>query len=119
MPSGWGKRLATASSAECFRKKSIFSVRLCELAAWRHPKPIPEPRAFPVAVDEKDYHHLSRFEIGGGKRISQHLSGPEHFGHSSERRSNCPTSRPPITASCATDAEYVRATNALAAGIQS
>jgi hypothetical protein len=28
---------------------------------------------FQITVDNKDYHHLSRFEIAGGKRISQHL----------------------------------------------
>ena len=27
--------------------------------------------------DDRDYHHLSRFEIDGAKRISQHLSEPQ------------------------------------------
>jgi len=27
-----------------------------------------------ITVGNRDYHHLSRFEIDGGKRISQHLS---------------------------------------------
>ena len=28
-----------------------------------------------MGVGNRDYHYLSRFEIDGGKRISQHLSG--------------------------------------------
>jgi hypothetical protein len=27
-----------------------------------------------IGVDNRDYHQLSQVEIGGGKRISQHLS---------------------------------------------
>ena len=27
-----------------------------------------------IDVENRDYHHLSQLEIGGGKRISQHLS---------------------------------------------
>jgi hypothetical protein len=30
---------------------------------------------FQIDVENRDYHHLSRFEIDGAKRISQHLSG--------------------------------------------
>jgi hypothetical protein len=30
-----------------------------------------------IGVENRDYHHLSHFEIGGAKRISQHLSGNE------------------------------------------
>jgi hypothetical protein len=33
---------------------------------------------FQIGVANRDYHHQSRFEIGGRKRISQHLFGPEH-----------------------------------------
>jgi hypothetical protein len=33
----------------------------------------------------RDYHHLSHFEIGGGKRIYQHLFSSERFGPSAER----------------------------------
>jgi len=29
-----------------------------------------------IGVENRDYHHLSQTEIDGGKRISQHLSGP-------------------------------------------
>ena len=29
---------------------------------------------FRIGVENRDYHHLSQFEIDGGKRISQHLS---------------------------------------------
>ena len=28
-----------------------------------------------IGVEKRDYHHLSRFEISGEKRISRHLSG--------------------------------------------
>ena len=31
-----------------------------------------------IDVDTRDYHHLFRFEIGGGKRISRHLSDCGH-----------------------------------------
>jgi hypothetical protein len=30
---------------------------------------------FGIGVENRDSHHLSQFEIDGGKRISQHLSG--------------------------------------------
>jgi hypothetical protein len=30
-------------------------------------------------VENRDYHHLSRFEIAGGTRIYRQLPGPEHF----------------------------------------
>jgi hypothetical protein len=53
MPSGWGKRLATAPSVECFRKKSTLSVRLCELAACRHLKPILDPDCFTFQFETK------------------------------------------------------------------
>jgi hypothetical protein len=33
----------------------------------------PEP-FFRITVANRDYHQLSRFEIGGAKRIYQHLS---------------------------------------------
>jgi hypothetical protein len=29
----------------------------------------------PITVENRDYHHLSQTEIGGGKRISRYLSG--------------------------------------------
>ena len=35
-----------------------------------------------ITVENRDYHHLSRFEIGGGKRISRLLSGLERPGPS-------------------------------------
>jgi len=31
-------------------------------------------------VENRDYHSLSHLEIGGAKRISQHLSGLKHAG---------------------------------------
>jgi hypothetical protein len=31
-------------------------------------------RYFQIDVANRDYHHLSQFEIDGGKRISRHLS---------------------------------------------
>jgi len=33
-----------------------------------------------IGVDNRDYHYLSHSEIDGGKRISQHLSGPARSG---------------------------------------
>jgi len=35
---------------------------------------------FKITVENRDYHHLSQSEIGGGKRISRHLSGSEGPG---------------------------------------
>jgi len=32
-----------------------------------------------LGVEKRDYHHLSRFEIGGAKRIYQQLSVPGHL----------------------------------------
>src|SRR5215469_13447540 len=32
---------------------------------------------FRITIGNRDYHHLSQPEIGGDKRISQHLSEPE------------------------------------------
>ena len=34
-----------------------------------------KPTCSQITVEYRDYHHLSRFEVAGGKRISQHLSG--------------------------------------------
>ena len=34
---------------------------------------------FQITVDNKDYHHLSRFEIAGGKRISTSISARPIF----------------------------------------
>jgi hypothetical protein len=33
--------------------------------------------SFQITVENRDYHHLSQSEIGGGKRISRHLSKDE------------------------------------------
>jgi hypothetical protein len=38
-----------------------------------------DKRVFQITVANRDYHQLSRFEIGGEKRISQHLSGSVPF----------------------------------------
>jgi hypothetical protein len=47
--------------------------------------------AFRITVVNRDYHYQSRFEIGGGKRISQHLSGAKSASHAQNLVSDCPT----------------------------